>query len=216
MVALNPSIDEAEGRWISLGAACRMLGVNETTLRHWADMGKLRTFRTIGGHRRFSRQDVQALMRSAQVGEEAVPQDWNQIALRRIRRKLHGVASGHQWAERFDEAGRDRMKLLGRRLLSLSMEYLKDHHNRQDAFDEARYLGEQYGREMAGHNVPLKEAVEAFIFFRNSILDATRRSLGAATADAAMDACRDVNALSDQVLLYVAAAYSTEPSKAKR
>ncbi|HSP55765.1 MAG TPA: MerR family DNA-binding transcriptional regulator, partial [Dehalococcoidia bacterium] len=37
-------------RWITLGQACKLLGVNESTLRRWADAGNVRSFRTPGGH----------------------------------------------------------------------------------------------------------------------------------------------------------------------
>jgi len=33
------------GRWLTLGQACRMLNVDESTLRRWADAGQVRTFR---------------------------------------------------------------------------------------------------------------------------------------------------------------------------
>ena len=44
-------------RWITLGQACKLLGVNESTLRRWADAGHVRSFRTPGGHRRFSEEE---------------------------------------------------------------------------------------------------------------------------------------------------------------
>ncbi|MDR7545207.1 MAG: helix-turn-helix domain-containing protein, partial [Armatimonadota bacterium] len=50
------------GRWLSLGDAASRLGVDEATLRHWADTGKIRTFRTPGGHRRFQEADLRALI----------------------------------------------------------------------------------------------------------------------------------------------------------
>ena len=53
-------------RWITLGQACKLLGVNESTLRRWADAGHVRSFRTPGGHRRFSEEDLRVLM-SGQV-----------------------------------------------------------------------------------------------------------------------------------------------------
>ena len=49
-------------QWMSLGEAASRLGVDEATLRHWADTGRVKTFRTPGGHRRFREGDVQALL----------------------------------------------------------------------------------------------------------------------------------------------------------
>ncbi len=215
MAALKQTIPTNESeRWISLGAACKLLGVNETTLRHWADDGKVRTFRTMGGHRRFSRHDVYALISQADAGIKRPAQEWGPSALRRIRRKLH-VENGHsqEWMDRFDAEGKDRMRFLGRRLLSLAVEYMKDKRNRADHLEEARFIGEQYGQEMARHGIPLKQAVQAFLFFRNSITDAAKESIKAMSpnADAAIEASKDITALSDQVLLHITDAYTKTP-----
>lgn len=48
--------------WVSLGPASRMVGVDPDTLRRWADSGRVRAFATPGGHRRFSRADLDRLV----------------------------------------------------------------------------------------------------------------------------------------------------------
>lgn len=48
---------------LSPGEAARMLGVTRGTLVRWAKAGKIPSFRTLGGHRRYSRADVEAVMR---------------------------------------------------------------------------------------------------------------------------------------------------------
>src|SRR5437773_11455876 len=53
--------------WLSLEAAAKRLSVHPATLREWADKGQIRTFRTPGGHRRFSEADV------AELGAHAKP-----------------------------------------------------------------------------------------------------------------------------------------------
>lgn len=40
----------------------RLFGVNEKTVVRWANAGKLRTTRTLGGHRRFDRDEVMRLL----------------------------------------------------------------------------------------------------------------------------------------------------------
>lgn len=58
--------------WLSIGRASRLLGVNPATLRHWEAAGKLRAYRTPGGHRRFSTEEVAELARgTAPNGREA-------------------------------------------------------------------------------------------------------------------------------------------------
>ena len=56
--------------WLGLGEACRTLGVNESTLRRWADAALVRTFRTPGGHRRFLLADLHRL---TDTGPDATP-----------------------------------------------------------------------------------------------------------------------------------------------
>jgi len=46
---------------LSLQEASERLHVHADTLRQWADRGRIRTFRTPGGHRRFQAADVEAL-----------------------------------------------------------------------------------------------------------------------------------------------------------
>jgi len=50
--------------WLSLGPASRLVGVDPDTLRRWADAGRIRAFATPGGHRRFSRADLDRLVAS--------------------------------------------------------------------------------------------------------------------------------------------------------
>ncbi|MDE2801655.1 MAG: helix-turn-helix domain-containing protein, partial [Chloroflexota bacterium] len=84
---------QTSGRWVSLGGACRMLGVNESTLRNWADQGVIRAFRTPGGHRRFLREDLVAAMQGgglAPWGRVMRSQTITTVTTRRIRRLIHG------------------------------------------------------------------------------------------------------------------------------
>ncbi|HEX4897941.1 MAG TPA: helix-turn-helix domain-containing protein, partial [Candidatus Limnocylindrales bacterium] len=48
--------------WLSLGPASRLVGVDPDSLRRWADAGRIRAFATPGGHRRFSRADLDRLV----------------------------------------------------------------------------------------------------------------------------------------------------------
>jgi DNA binding domain, excisionase family len=49
---------ERRRRWLTLSDVADMLGVHEGTVRRWADTGKLPSYRTPGGHRRFLSEDV--------------------------------------------------------------------------------------------------------------------------------------------------------------
>ncbi len=153
--------------------ACRLLDVSDTTLRQWADAGHLRVYRTPGGHRRFLRQDVEALTRAARPAADTGREYSGEgPALRRIRRRLSQDSVTHQpWFQAVEPEGHDRMRLFGRRLLSLLLQESRSRRRRQELLAEARILGQEYGSEMLDRNVALTDTMEAFIFFRSMVLD---------------------------------------------
>jgi diguanylate cyclase (GGDEF)-like protein/excisionase family DNA binding protein len=59
-------------QWLRVRQASELLGVSPSTLRRWADSGKLASRRTPGGQRRFSRDDLAALLPPARAGASAV------------------------------------------------------------------------------------------------------------------------------------------------
>ena len=165
-----------QAQWLSLGEACRLLQVNEATLRQWADHGHLRVYRTPGGHRRFYRDDVLALTKSNPTPQESPSQAQREgSTLRRIRRRLtHEDVARQPWYQSVETEGRDRMRLFGRRLLSLLLQEAQPRRRRQETLEEAVMLGHEYGAEMADRQVSLKDTTEAFIFFRTMVLDSAK------------------------------------------
>ena len=85
-ISRRPDERLPEGRWLRLSAACRLLGVDQSTLRRWADSGQVRTFRTPGGHRRFAEEDIRAMVGGP--GPSGQDQDVGDLATSRIRRHL--------------------------------------------------------------------------------------------------------------------------------
>jgi excisionase family DNA binding protein len=62
-------IPASEPDWLTLGQAAKYLGVAQSTIRKWSDVGRLPAFYTPGGHRRYRRGDLDAfLQRSASPG----------------------------------------------------------------------------------------------------------------------------------------------------
>jgi excisionase family DNA binding protein len=55
---------------LSTSQAARALGVSLGTIRRWSDMGYLESYRTPGGQRRFSREQIQQFVSSLQQGTE--------------------------------------------------------------------------------------------------------------------------------------------------
>ena len=53
----GPAADEP-AEWLTLGQAAKYLGVAQSTIRKWSDLGRVPAFYTPGGHRRFRRRDL--------------------------------------------------------------------------------------------------------------------------------------------------------------
>ncbi|MHB8574804.1 MAG: MerR family transcriptional regulator [Dehalococcoidia bacterium] len=201
--------------WMTLAQACRLLGVNESTLRRWADAGQVRTFRTPGGHRRFSQADLFKL--TANPGAQALHpdrQNLGDLALIRIRRRLQRPRQADaSWHQTLGEAERLRLRLLGRRLVTLIGDYLARKTRRARMLEEARGIGREYGRELGDNGTPLRDALAAFMFFRRS-LDETARQLAVRhglSADETAVGLEQISDLADEVLLAITEAYEAVP-----
>jgi len=186
-----------------------MLGVDESTLRRWADNGYVHAFRTPGGHRRFADADVRELL-SGRGHDGRHYRGLGELAISRIRRRLHQrPAREAAWYATVEESSRERLRPLGRRLAALAADYLGRRHRRAGLLEDARELGREYGRELAGSGLTLAQAVEAFIFFRRSLDDATKQASqrhGLSPSDA-QSAGAQVTAIADQVLVGLVEAY---------
>ena len=197
----------ADSRLLSLGRACQVLGVNATTLRQWANTGLIRAFRTPGGHRRFSKEDLNGLIQVAPTKSNGATGDTRLGAatLERIRRRIgRQKTRDEHWLTFFDDEGRARMRILGRRLVSLTTEYTSRRRRRTELQEEARHLGVDYGRELATRNVGLADAISAFIFFRNFLHGGVDH---AGTAYGKVSGLRSMVELEDLVLLGMASVY---------
>ena len=60
-----------ENDWLTLGQAAKFLGVAQSTIRKWSDLGRVPAFYTPGGHRRYKRVDLQAFLDRSGPGKPA-------------------------------------------------------------------------------------------------------------------------------------------------
>ncbi len=186
-IQTNDSRITQKSQWLSLRDACRLLDVSNTTLRQWADNGYLRVYRTPGGHRRFLRDDVESFTNAPEKAQEQGREDAIEgSALRRIRRSLgRNDVLQQPWYQSIEEEGKVRMRLFGRRLLSLLLQEAGSRRRRQELLEEAHLLGREYGTEMSERGVTLKDTIEAFVFFRTMVLDSTNPGSWARIIEAA-------------------------------
>ena len=60
-----------EPEWLTLGQAAKYLGVAQSTIRKWSDLGRVPAFYTPGGHRRYRRADLDAFLQRSGPGKPA-------------------------------------------------------------------------------------------------------------------------------------------------
>ena len=196
-----------KSQWLSLRDACRLLDVSNTTLRQWADSGYVRVYRTPGGHRRFLRDDVEAFANAPEQAQEQGREDAiEDSALRKIRRRLNrGDMVRQSWYQSVEEEGKVRMRLFGRRLLTLLLQESGPRRRRQESLEEANLLGREYGAEMSERGVTLKDTIEAFVFFRTMVLDSTNPNAWTRIIESA-----------DRVLVGVVETYEKSAAKSEK
>src|SRR5436305_11718273 len=70
----NRRAPASEPDWLTLGQAAKFLGVAQSTIRKWSDLGRVPAFYTPGGHRRYRRSDLEAFIeRSGPGGQDGGP-----------------------------------------------------------------------------------------------------------------------------------------------
>lgn len=198
---------------VGLSEAAAIAGVSSSTLRRWADEGRVPSFRTAGGHRRFRVDDVRPSLAPVRA-EPAVMEVFGEHAAARIRRQLATPRGpGMDWLEGVDERARERLGLLGRHLLAMIEEYLARRRPPAAVLAEARQFGLLYGQELASARFTVRQALEAFTFFRRSLEEASRREAARRHLSAGEgEELRDqLDILNDRVLLGIAEAYDSAP-----
>ena len=171
-----------------------MLGVDPDTLRRWADNGKIDVFTTPGGHRRFLRTSIDALLPRTRITRRpslsAMGEPPDRIAAE-FRKRVRTELSDQDWRARFDEGALRWFRERGVRMSDLLLGSLDTgrSHGREQLVEQAETLGREYGVEARRAGLSLGEATQAFLFFRARFMAeiaqvARRRSLETAQAAA--------------------------------
>jgi excisionase family DNA binding protein len=196
-------------RWLTLGEAAALLQVHPTTLRRWADNGEVPFMLTPGGHRRFSATELVHFAHSRQGSRrlDSVEETWATQALVQTRKEI--VGHSLPWLTRFPEEDRQRNRLLGQRLLGLMLRYLAAAEEDPAIVQDARAIGHEYGRIARGNGLPLTVALQASMFFRDSLVEAALHLPESAPIrpEASMRLMRRINTLLNAVQLAVAEVY---------
>ncbi len=162
--------DQLEQDWVGLSEASHLLGVSPATLRRWSDAGRLRVFTTPGGHRRFSRAALQALLpadrsrRPALGGSGFTP---SRIA-RTYRRARRDATPELPWVITLSDEQRILFRERGQLLAASLLHYLDASRPETAALhmNEASVTAAEYGRVAAKLGLSLSQTVEGFLRFR--------------------------------------------------
>jgi excisionase family DNA binding protein len=172
----TPSAAETGGRWLSIDAACKILGVDKSTLRRWSDRGRIPVFRTPGGHRRYSEDDLHAFL-TGEIGSAGPISRRELTALthEEFQRTCLEDAAERDWYQACAHEWRRDMRQLCHQMLDLSVRYASGRGNRERLLADGCELAREYGKHMARAKLSASEAVDAFLLFRRPLFDALSR-----------------------------------------
>jgi excisionase family DNA binding protein len=184
-----------DDEWLSLQEACDRLHVHADTLRLWADRGRIRTFRTPGGHRRFSEADVNGLA-AASSPELSLLMDASVGSARLAA--TEGRFASERWYARFDETAKEKQRELGHDLMRLLVTYASD-PDRKDS-EALRQLGRRYALLAREVGLPLGDAMRAFHMFEGVVRSSAGR-LTVAQGGPSNDLDREIGWFLNEVLI---------------
>jgi excisionase family DNA binding protein len=193
--------------------ACEILGVNQSTLRAWTDSGRVPVFLTPGGHRRYREADLRALLESGPPAQSPSVEPLSAALLASHERYelVARQALSSPWFEHFDQDARRQFRLLGTSMLNLLTTYLvaASPPERDHALARGRELAGEYGEMATRLGLSLADATEAFLIFRNPVLETVHEWLGAQAPQSRQSGgvLARLNQFMDQVLVVMTAAH---------
>ena len=155
--------------WMTLSQVAGFLGVHPSTVRLWSDKGQIPVQRTQGNHRRFLRAEVELWAKTARQTENLEPANVVQHALgiMHFRIKENNLES-ESWYHKLNEDARLQYRMSGRILVQGLSNFLVSQGD--DAMSEAHAIGYEYASRGRTCNLDSVDAVRAFLFFRNALL----------------------------------------------
>jgi excisionase family DNA binding protein len=169
-----------ERDWLELAEAAQILGVHQSTLRRWADSGKVAHIRTLSGRRRFSRpalEQARSEMHSREPGAQTEQFETKTLDLARQRTSS---LSGEQanWFARLNEEHRLLFRYSGQRLLGLMMQFISRSDSAEKFLAEGQKVAADYGLICYRAGLSISQTAEAFLYFRRSILESVQATSG--------------------------------------
>jgi len=205
-------LSERSKDWLGLTAAAQILGIHPSTLRTWADKGDIPSQRTAGGHRRFKRAELEVWAAARRSSQPSEVQVLVQNAIGRTRLELaDGRLRQESWYQKLSEEQRSRYREGSRQLMRELIRSSQLERNQSEP--EAHVLGNEYARIGRQAGLSLKEAVAAYLFFREFLFESifnVYETAGVRFSNAWSETRRKVSDFTNQVLLALIEAYSRQ------
>ena len=220
MTTVVSSRSTSNGGFVPLQHAAELLGVHPTTLRRWADAGEIPVALTPGGHRRFTRADIEAFVarrkRLRTIG--SLEQVWADRAMEATRRDLHLSNAHPAWIDAFDKATRELHRVLGQKLMRISLSYLRAPDGDTALLKSAERIGIQYAKSFRSHGLSLLQALPILFFFRDTMLQTTLQlpDLVNLTSGSSLPIFRRMCTVFNAVELALVEAYSSSGTPRRR
>jgi excisionase family DNA binding protein len=163
----QPPADHGGG-WLTLGEASRFLGVDESTLRGWADAGRVSAFRTPGGHRRFSRAALEQFLEEGRRTSEKLSDMIGPHAARLVPGAIEQIRS-QRWYNSLDAQTAKAIGLVCQQLMDALAGYLPGGARQREYLQAGEQAGAELGRRVAALRLSAVDATEAFLFFKHIV-----------------------------------------------
>jgi len=158
---------------VTIGQAARILGVSEVALRYWTDEGRIKAFVTPGGHRRYSKTELQNFISFHQ----------NAVGVKELIDEIEATSKLHkeivctslvtkEWYAQLSREKTTALSHLGREMLNIIIGHLNEPNETLRFLGYARKVGQGFGEALAGLKLSLTDSVEAFILHRDPIMKA--------------------------------------------
>lgn len=163
--------DVQREEWMTLSEVASLLGVHSSTVRLWSDKGVFPVHRTSGGHRRFLHSEVELWLKTSKQKDVMEPANAMQSAIGKMRMQItEGRLEAEPWYQKLDQNARMQYRTSGMTLVRGLMNFLSSES--VDASTEAYALGYDYASRARRYGLSSVDATQAFLFFRNTLLEA--------------------------------------------
>lgn|SRR5512134_3397311 len=173
---MNTSPADPGGGWLTLGEASRYLGVDESTLRNWADAGRIPAFRTPGGHRRFSKAALEHFLEEGRKTSEKLADMIGPHADRLVPGVIEQIRA-QRWYNALDAQTAKAIGVVCHQLMDAMAGYLPGGARQREHLRAGEQAGAELGRRVAALHLSAVDATETFLFFKHIVTEAVSTRL---------------------------------------